>query len=55
MLFIQIEMADFPGGPMVRTLFFQVGWGMGWIQSLVRELKSHTPHTWLKNKDFKSI
>ena len=33
---------DFPGGPVVKTLSFQCRGA--WVQSLVRNLRSHTPY-----------
>ena len=30
---------EFPGGPVIRTLEFSLPWA--WVQSLVRELRSH--------------
>jgi len=37
----------FPDGPVVRTLHLTAG---ALVQSLVRELKSHKPHSAAKNK-----
>ena len=49
---LQYECLDFPGGPVVKTLHFQcrgVGGGV-WVQSLIGELRYHTPHSVTKKK-----
>ena len=43
---------NFPGGPVVKTVLPMQG---AWVQSLVRELRSHMLHSTAKKKKLKKI
>ena len=45
-VFVTLRPRDFPGGPMVDSVLPLQG---AWVQSLVRELRSHIPCDTAKN------